>query len=50
MNKLNEDIDKIISDYLKKKAKEISVSEDILFKIKCKISKENKGEFYKKAK
>lgn len=44
--KLNQEIDKKIANCLKNKAEEISVSEDMFFKIRTEILKENKGVFY----
>ena len=45
-DKLNQDIDKKISNCLNNKAEEISASEDMFFKIRAEILKENKGVFY----
>lgn len=45
-DKLNQDIDKKISNCLNNKTEEISVSDDMFFKIRTEILKENKGAFY----
>jgi hypothetical protein len=45
-NKLNQNIDKKIKNYLNNKAEEISASEDMFFKIRAEILKQNKGVFY----
>lgn len=45
-NKLKEDIDKKIANFLNNKSKEISAPEDMFFKIRAEILKENKGVFY----
>lgn len=43
---LNEYVDKKITDCLNNKVEEISASEDMFFKIRAEIIKENKGVFY----
>lgn len=45
-NNLNENVDKKIANFLHNKSKEISAPEDMFFKVRAEILKEDKGVFY----